>query len=115
MSEKNHSRRSEISPSSHRRGRPVSDEAAKRAFAERIARQVLSMTSEEVDEFIVERGLSHLADPERMADLLNIAVNMPADRRFAISGPDAQASSSDIKDMVFEVRDRQLPPPPRKH
>jgi hypothetical protein len=60
---------------SDRRATVGSGEAAKREFAERIARQVMSMTPEEVDAYIVEHGLSHLADPERMAALLELAVS----------------------------------------
>ena len=115
MSDKSQSRRSDISPGPHSRGPLAPDDVVKRAFAERIARQVLSMTSEEIDQFIVERGLSHLADPERMAELLNAAVNMPADRKFGAARPDAQVSPTDIRNLVIEVRDRRSPSPSRKH
>lgn len=118
MSDKNQSRRGDISLTSHRRGRLVSEDAAKRAFAERIARQVLSMTPEEVDAFIVERGLSHLADPERMAELLNIAVNMPADSEAIPPRLDAKVSSTKLKDLAFELRERTgsgVPPSSRRH
>jgi hypothetical protein len=84
----------------------ASDEASKQAFAERIARQVLSMTPDEVDAFIAERGLSHLVDPERMAELLNAALSLSGDE--GMDGPVERppAPKASVGDIGFDLQER---------
>jgi hypothetical protein len=64
-----------------RRGGPTGRRATIRSggpaisdIAERIARQVNSMSPAQIDAYIVEHGLTHLADPERLEAILKMAI-----------------------------------------
>jgi len=106
MTNRSRSRRSHVVIQPFGRTARASDEATKQAFAERIARQVLSMTPDEIDAFITERGLSHLADPERMAELLNAAVNLSEDGGPDESGRRSTTPFPSVGELASDLHER---------
>jgi len=56
-----------------------SGEIANSDIAAKIARQVNSMSPAQIDAYIVDHGLTHLADPERLEAILKLAISDDGD------------------------------------